>query len=120
MLVQGVPADGADESGVGTVRVGQRVSKVVQVSTAHWAVAVALNRVLFVTMTGAKVKERVLNRGREKGVVKKKKGHRSKLDTQHGTARQLVAVIATDKILMLRLIINEQISESISPNPIFD
>ena len=73
MLVQGVPTDGADESGVGAVRVGQRVSKVVQVSTAHWAVAVALNRVLFVTMTGAKVKERVLNRGREKGVVKKKK-----------------------------------------------
>ena len=73
MLIQGVPADGADESGVGAVRVGQRVSKVVQVSTAHWAVAVALNRVLFVTVTGAKVKERALNRGREKGMKKKKK-----------------------------------------------
>ena len=72
VLIQGVPADGADESGVGAVRVGQRVSKVVQVSTAHWAVAVALNRVLFVTVTGAKVKERALNRGREKGMEKKK------------------------------------------------
>ena len=95
MLIQGVPADGADESGVGAVRVGQRVSKVVQVSTAHWAVAVALNRVLFVTVTGAKVKERALNRGREKGMEKKKKGHRSKLNTQNGTARQLLSLPLT-------------------------
>ena len=112
MLVQGVPADGADESGVGAVCVWQRVSKVVQVSTAHWAVAVALNRVLFVTVTGAKVKERAVNRGREKGAGEKKKVNRSKFDTQCGMARQLVAVIVTEKLLTFRLIINEQTSKT--------
>ena len=56
VLIQGVSTDGADESRVGAVCVGQRMSKVVQMSTAHWAVTVALNRVFLVTVTGATVK----------------------------------------------------------------
>lgn len=51
VFIQGETTDGADEPGVGAVRVWQRVSQLVEVTRADRAVRIPVVRVLLVTMT---------------------------------------------------------------------
>jgi hypothetical protein len=61
VLVEGMATDGADETRVGAVCKWQCMGKVIEVTAAHRAVAVALHRVLLVAMAGAKVKVKHLS-----------------------------------------------------------
>ena len=57
VFIEWVSSDGTDETGICTVSVGQRMCKIIQMSTTYRTITVALNHILLVAVSADFVKE---------------------------------------------------------------